>query len=425
MKSQTDRQEPKDLALFRTAAVEAAAGPQQGAALIAAPPGFWLTAVFLTASASALVALLVFGTYTQRETVSGYVAVSSGDLRIFPQAAGTVTGLKVSEGQSVAAGAPLFSLLASRNAGMPTAANREILQAVTLERSALVSQAREQSLYFAAEDVRLKQLVQNMSARLSLLQQQEQLARQKSNILRRDLERARVIQTQGHLSRRELDALEIAALDSELQWRTASLQLVALEAERQDASARLAQLSSLQGTRLAEIAEASSQLAQRETAVRATVLQTVVAPVAGRISALHVSEGQTVLADTLALSLLPATAQFHAELLVPARSVGMLEESARVQLRFDSYPFEKYGVHGATVERIARSLLLPGDARLPVAIAEPVYRVRATLDRQHVEVDGSRRALTAGITLKADILVSERTLLEWILAPVLSAGRRL
>ncbi|MCI0517943.1 MAG: HlyD family efflux transporter periplasmic adaptor subunit, partial [Woeseiaceae bacterium] len=309
--------------------------------------------------------------------------------------------------------------------GMPTAANREILQAVTLERSALDSQAREQSLYFAAEDARLRQLVQDMAARLSILQQQVQLTRQKYNILQRDLEHARVIQSKGHLSRRDLDALEIAALEAELQWQNASLQLAALNAERQDASARLEQLASLRAARLAEIAEASSRLAQRETTVRASVSQTVVAPVDGRVSALHISEGQTVLADTLALSLLPATAQFHAELLVPARSVGMLDEAARVQLRFDSYPFEKYGVHGATVERIARSLLLPGDARLPVAIAEPVYRVRATLDRQHVEVDGSRRALTAGTTLKADILVSERTLLEWILAPVISAGRRL
>jgi membrane fusion protein len=96
-----------------------------------------------------------------------------------------------------------------------------------------------------------------------------------------------------------------------------------------------------------------------------------------------------------------------------------------VQLRFDSYPFEKYGLFGATVDRIARSLILPGDTRLPVAVVEPVYRVRATLDQQYIEVDGSRRPLTAGITLKADILLSQRSLLEWMLAPVISAGSRL
>jgi membrane fusion protein len=229
----------------------------------------------------------------------------------------------------------------------------------------------------------------------------------------------------AHLSSRELDALEIAALDSELASQAAALQVSALQSERQDSALRLEQLRSIQQTRLAEIAEVASRLAQRETAVQASVSQTVVAPVDGQVSALHVIEGQTVLADTLALSLLPEAALFHAELFVPGRSIGMLEEAARVQLRFDSYPFEKYGLHGATIDRIARSLILPGDARLPVAVVEPVYRVRATLDRQYIEVDGSRRALTAGITLKADILLDRRSLLEWMLAPVISAGSRL
>jgi membrane fusion protein len=267
--------------------------------------------------------------------------------------------------------------------------------------------------------------VQGTDARLSVLQRQQQLASRKSAILQQGLERARELHGRAHLSTRELDALQITALDSELALQAAALQISALESERQDSQARLEQLPSMQQTRLAEIAEAASRLAQRETAVQASVSQTVVAPVAGLVSALHVIEGQTVLADTLALSLLPASALFHAELFVPGRSIGMLDEAARVQLRFDSYPFEKYGLYGATVDRIARSLILPGDARLPVAVVEPVYRVRATLDQQYIEVDGARRALTAGITLKADILLSQRSLFEWMLAPVISAGSRL
>ena len=191
----------------------------------------------------------------------------------------------------------------------------------------------------------------------------------------RDLARARELHGRGHLSTREFDALEIAVLDSELALQDTALQISTLESERQDSEVQLDQLHSLQQTRLAEIAEVASRLAQRETAIEASVSQTVVAPVDGQVSALHVIEGQTVLADTLALSLLPVSALFHAELLVPARSIGMLDEAARVRLRFDTYPFEKYGLYGATVERIAGSLILPGDARLPVAVVEPVYRV--------------------------------------------------
>ncbi len=425
MTSLIERKEPEETSLFRAEVLHCASGPEYGSALIAAPLSFSIVAASVAMVAAVLIGLLVFGRYTQREMVTGYVAVTNGDVRIYPQAAGTVADLLVTEGQFIAAGTPLFSLLTSRNTGMPTDANREILEAIMREKSALQSQASEQMLYFAAEARRLHVHIQGMEARIHVLQQQRQLASQKSGILKRDLERARQVHGRGHLSTRDLDAMEIAALDGELAVHTAGLQITVLEAERQETESRLEQLDSMRQTRLSEIEETASQLAQRESAVQASVSQTVVAPVDGHVSALHVISRQTVLADTLVLSLLPASVLFHAELIVPGRSIGMLDEAARVELRYDSYAFEKYGPYGASIEWIARSLLLPGDARLPVAVNEPVYRVRATLDQQYVEVNGTRRALTAGLTFKADILLSERSLLEWMLAPVISVGSRL
>jgi membrane fusion protein len=315
----------EETSLFRAEALQCVSGPEYGSALIATPVSFSVAAALVTAIAATLIALLAFGTYTQRETVTGYVAVTNGEVRIYPQVSGTVAGMRVTEGQFVTAGTTLFSLLSSRNAGMSTAANREILAALLLEKSALESQAQEQLSYFVAEDRRLRKLVQGTDARLLVLQRQQQLAIRKSAILQRDLERARELHGRAHLSSRELDALEIAALDSELALQAAALQISTLESERQDSQSRLEQLRSMQQTRLAEIAEAASRLAQRETAVQSSVSQSVVAPVDGQVSALHVIEGQTVLADTLALSLLPASALFHVELFVPGRSIGMLD----------------------------------------------------------------------------------------------------
>jgi membrane fusion protein len=141
--------------------------------------------------------------------------------------------------------------------------------------------------------------------------------------------------------------------------------------------------------------------------------------------AMHVVAGQNVLPDTLALSLTPANARFHAELFIPGRSIGLLRSQTRVDLRFDAYPFEKFGVFGATIDQVAQALLLPGDARIPVPLIEPVYRARAVLDQQHVDVDGSAHPLRAGLTFSADILLSERSLIEWMMAPIIAARNRL
>jgi membrane fusion protein len=411
--------------LFRAEALDCSSGPAYGSPLIAAPASFSLVAFTVCAIAVTLVALLVFGRYTQRETVSGYIAVADGDVRVYPQAAGTVAELLVTEGQLVTAGSPMFSMLTGRNEGLPTGASREVLDGVLAEKAALGGQAQEQISYFAAEAQRLRQALLRLDERMPVLQRQVQLALQKNSIRQRDLQRTREVHRRGHLSKRDLDAAEVAAIDGQLALDTARLQISDFESARQEIRSQFDQLQNQERLRLAEIAEAAGRLAQRQSAVQAAVTQTVVAPVDGRVSVLHIITGQTVTPDTLALSLLPASAQYYAELFVPGRSIGLLDETARVQLRFDSYPFEKYGLYGATIERIARSLLLPGDVQLPVPVVEPVYRVRAALDRQHVQIDGAPRALTAGLTLKADILVSERSLLEWLLAPVISAGSRI
>lgn len=411
--------------LFREQALRKLTGPDFGSALLAAPPRFTAFATAIALIALALIALLVFGRYTQRETVSGYVTVTNGDVRVFPQAAGTVEALLVDEGNLVTAGTPLFTLLTSRNDALSTDNNLQLLREILSEKVALESRSQFQLERLSAEFRRLQQSLQAAAASQSALGRQQQLSAQKFAVVQRNLERARRMHRAGHLSARDLDALEIEAIDIALARESIRMRIAEVVAQGTDIQSQLVQIETQRGTQAAEFAESASRLEQRLVVARAGLEQSVVAPVDGRVSALHVTRGQTVLPDTLALSLLPATASFHAELLVPGRSIGMLDGSPRVQLRFDAYPFEKYGLYGAKIDRVAGSLLLPGDARLPVPVIEPVYRVRVVLDQQHVDVNGKRRRLTAGLTVKADILVSERSLLEWMLAPVIGMGQRL
>ncbi|MDH4049246.1 MAG: HlyD family efflux transporter periplasmic adaptor subunit [Gammaproteobacteria bacterium] len=410
--------------LFRAEALRDSRNSVFGSVLLAAPISFSVAAITVTLIASALIAIAVLGRYTQRETVSGFVAVSAGEVRVYPQAAGIVTEIPVGEGASVAAGATLFSLMTSRNDGMSAATNGEILDALSVEKSALDLQLKEQRLYFEKESQRLTQVIDNTTYRIGSLNRQLQLGEQRLVVARRDAERAQGMRQKGFLSERDHDAVAMTTVERQMAVESAAGRIAELESDRQDAQARLDQLQHLLNTRLSEIAESSGRLAQRMAVVRAGLAQMVVAPIDGTVSAIHITRGQTVSSDSLALSLIPESTTMHAELLVPGRSIGLLDAQQAVELRFDAYPFEKYGTYSAKLERAAGSLLFPGDARLPVAITEPVYRVRATLARQAVNVDGQPRALTPGMTFRADILLGERTLLEWMMAPALGTKRR-
>jgi membrane fusion protein len=64
-------------------------------------------------------------------------------------------------------------------------------------------------------------------------------------------------------------------------------------------------------------------------------------------------------------------------------------------------------------------VLTENDGALPVAIKEPVYRVMAVLDRPDVDANGRKVRLQPGMQLKADIILEKRSLMRWLLGPLL------
>lgn len=56
---------------------------------------------------------------------------------------------------------------------------------------------------------------------------------------------------------------------------------------------------------------------------------------------------------------------------------------------------------------------------------EPVYLVKAKLDRQTITAYGEEKSLQIGMTLEADILHENKKLYEWILDPLYSVTGRM
>ena len=73
-----------------------------------------------------------------------------------------------------------------------------------------------------------------------------------------------------------------------------------------------------------------------------------------------VEPGQAVQAGQPLVSLLPEGSVLQAQLLVPSRAIGFIEEGDRVLLRYQAYPYQKFGHHVGRVVRISRSALGPG-----------------------------------------------------------------
>src|SRR5690606_20462023 len=94
-----------------------------------------------------------------------------------------------------------------------------------------------------------------------------------------------------------------------------------------------------------------------------------------------------------------------------------------VLLRYQAFPYQKFGHHQGKVARISRSALNLVELGAPVGNAqagEPYYRVIVTLTRQTVMALGDDEQLKPGMLLDADILGECRKLIEWVFEPLYS-----
>jgi membrane fusion protein len=113
-------------------------------------------------------------------------------------------------------------------------------------------------------------------------------------------------------------------------------------------------------------------------------------------------------------------------LFAPSRAIGFIRPGQEVQLRYQAYPYQKFGIHRGTVMAVSRSVVAPAEVPQPMADAsrEPVYRIRVAIEHQQVMAYGEPQALRAGMAVEADVIVDRRRLIEWVFEPLYSlAGR--
>ena len=118
-------------------------------------------------------------------------------------------------------------------------------------------------------------------------------------------------------------------------------------------------------------------------------------------------------------------ARLEAHLYSPSRAVGFVRPGQQVLLRYQAYPYQKFGHYAGVVANISRSAV--STAELPAQLAgiaggvagsDPVYRITVTLERQTVSAYGQPVDLQPGMQLEADIALETRRLYEWVLDPL-------
>jgi len=412
--------------LFRQEALDATRHKLMGTVSLYSPPWRWLTIGVATATTLALVAFLVFGTYTKRERVAGQLLPAKGLLTVAPPLMGTVIDTRVREGQTVAAGAELMAVSAEVATELGSTRER-VGEQLRLQRTRLEADLASQSQLRDEANRGLRARAAALNDQLAQIALQKTQRARQIELAQRQLGKLQSMREQGYASNSQVEQQEAALLDAQARVQDLARQRLDVEQQLDQIRQQLRELPlntrNQQNDIERKLADVDQSIAENE-ARRAVILR---APQASVVAALLAKPGQVVNAGQSVVSLLPQGAQLEAQLMVPSRAIGFVRPGARVVLRYQAYPFQKFGQQFGRVSDVSRTALSPQEvANLTgqTNVPEQLYRVIVALDRQDIAAYGKREALRPGMALEADVLIDKRRLIEWVLEPLYALGRR-
>lgn len=144
------------------------------------------------------------------------------------------------------------------------------------------------------------------------------------------------------------------------------------------------------------------------------------APIDGLISSLIFQEGQFTQATKPLAKILPDSPELMATLFVPVKYAGFLNHRGQVMVRYDAYPYARFGASMAFIHQISQSILTDEEEDKPIRIGEPYYKVTALLDKPFVTIYGVPKKIQHGMTVTAVVVGSKKKIWQWILDPIYS-----
>jgi membrane fusion protein len=409
--------------LYRPESVNSQQQRLMGEVDLSQPLSISLWALVMALLLAALFCFLLFSELHRKERVQGSLVPSHGTVHVVAQRPGTLEQIHVREGDEVEKGDALFTIVHPRHYN-----HSGSLESVLLENS--LNQLRLNQLSLSDNQwllesalKRNQELRDDLQQRHSNLAQQKQFAQQRLVLHLKKLEALNRVASSGRVSPIEISQAKDSVLTMQQGVAVLDHNLLGIQRELRAAAAENLELPFRFEFKTRQLRSERADLESKLEEVRASFRSVIRASKASRITTVQATIGQQIVPGDEMLSLVSEGSDLLAELYLPSKSVGLVAIGDQAILRFDAFPYQKFGQMSAEIVQIDQSLLRP-DRHVQIGI-EPVYRVRLHLGEQSIKLKDNVYPLKIGMLVEADILLERRRLFDWFIEPIIGFQRRM
>jgi len=412
------------VSLFRKEAVEYQRERLWGEVVLNQPVSLAVFALLAGIAVACLLTYLVFGTYTRKETVPGYLVPEQGLVRVYAPRSGTVTGLFAETGKNVEKGDLLMRVQSGRVLADGFTLDVQLVDLLDQQKKQLQRRIERHKKRKDARRQYLTAKIRGIEMQIEQLKRQKTLQHERLGLVASRYQSLEELHKADLISQEDYEARFQNLLDERQKKEQLAQSLLVEEGRLAEVRFEMNSLGSDTREMIDQLVSEIKLIDQQRLQHQGEHAFSVKAPAAGRVTSLQVSPGQMVEPHRPLLAILPEDNHLQAELFVPTRAIGFIEPALQVRIRYDAFPYERFGIHESHIRQVAASILAPHEVESPIQLEMPVYRVTSDLSRQSLTAYGREMPLQAGMTIEADILLDKRPLYQWILRPLYSLKRR-
>ncbi|MGE5417327.1 MAG: HlyD family type I secretion periplasmic adaptor subunit [Acidobacteriota bacterium] len=292
--------------------------------------------------------------------------------------------------------------------------NEEAASALEYQRSLKIARETDYKAKEEAQELVINQKKSQLKAAKALLPLQKEAVR----LVREEASAYTELHEAGGMSKLEVIS-KLKEVNQECQKLEEQKKLVA-EAE-DDLNGAVSALTALRMERekeiLTELEDKEKTIANLEAEVtkgkQKIQMEKLTSPVAGTVHGMaSYTIGGVVTPAQPLVTIVPEETPLIVEASALNQDVGFLEVGQKVEVKIDTFPFQKYGTIPGRLEAISPDAT--DDEKLG-----PIFTIKVKLDRQWLAVNGRNVTLTPGMTASAEIKTGKRRIIEFFLSPIM------
>jgi multidrug resistance efflux pump len=372
-----------------------------------------------------LVILLASVKYRETLPLPGVLENAGGDIKVSSAQPGVIGSVNVSIGDFVEVGTVLLTIGRSAFDASGVDHTEQDSQRLRDRRQQLTDQKEWLGRQFLQQTQLVVERIKQSDARTIEIEAGKALIQRQLAISEDQLGRLKSLTDGGGLTQFEFEKEKMRHLELLSRQTGLNRQAQDIILDSQSLRAQLLRLQIDHETSNKEIAEQLTELEFQQAVLFRNSSLALVAHAAGVVSGVMAGPGARVVPGEPLIYVQPQELELLATVFVTGSAVGKLEPGQQALLRYDSFDHHIYGRYEATIVKIERSSLDPRDHMLPLTqIGEPVFRVSLRPNQHYVE-GPDIYPLLPGMTLTADVVMHEMTLIQFMFKPFLGLRGKL